>query len=143
MWISWSDGSALLSSTTSWHPVVRGGCHAISRQPVSETFIKLASESHLGIRPQRGTFVAKISLAHVMDARFVREAVEADIIKLLAAAPLRRRSRISGNSSFAKEVDTLTEGRVAVEIYPNAPLGKEFNLIKRHAAWHCRLDHHC
>jgi hypothetical protein len=35
-----------------------------------------------------------------MDARFVREAVEADIIKLLAVVPLRRRSRISGNNSW-------------------------------------------
>lgn len=61
--------------------------YGISRQPVREAFIKLASESLLDIRPQRGTFVARISLPHVMDARFVREAVEADIIKLLAAAP--------------------------------------------------------
>lgn len=61
--------------------------YGVSRQPVREAFIKLANESLLDIRPQRGTFVAKISLPHVMDARFVREAVEADIIKLLAAAP--------------------------------------------------------
>ena len=61
--------------------------HGISRQPVREAFIKLANESLLEIRPQRGTFVAKISLPHVMDARFVREAVEADIVKLLADAP--------------------------------------------------------
>lgn len=61
--------------------------HGVSRQPVREAFIKLANESLLEIRPQRGTFVAKISLPHVMDARFVREAVEADIVKLLADAP--------------------------------------------------------
>lgn len=61
--------------------------HGVSRQPVREAFIKLANESLLEIRPQRGTFVAKISLPHVMDARFVREAVEADIVKLLAGAP--------------------------------------------------------
>ena len=61
--------------------------HGVSRQPVREAFIKLANKSLLEIRPQRGTFVAKISLPHVMDARFVREAVEADIVKLLADAP--------------------------------------------------------
>lgn len=61
--------------------------YGVSRQPVREAFIKLANESLLEIRPQRGTFVAKISLPHVMDARFVREAVEADIVKLLADAP--------------------------------------------------------
>ncbi len=58
-----------------------------SRQPVREAFISLAHEGLLEVRPQRGTFIAKISLADVMDARFVREAIEADIVKLLASAP--------------------------------------------------------
>lgn len=61
--------------------------YGISRQPAREAFIKLANEGLLEIRPQRGTFVAKISLADVMDARFVREAVEADIAKLLSVKP--------------------------------------------------------
>lgn len=61
--------------------------HGVSRQPVREAFIKLANEGLLDVRAQRGSFVAKISLPAVMDARFVREAVEADIIKLLAQAP--------------------------------------------------------
>ncbi|MFD1200111.1 GntR family transcriptional regulator [Brucella gallinifaecis] len=61
--------------------------YGVSRQPVREAFITLANEGLLEVRPQRGTFVAKISLQAVMDARFVREAVEADIVKLLARAP--------------------------------------------------------
>lgn len=61
--------------------------YGTSRQPVREAFISLANEGLLEIRPQRGTYVAKISLPAVMDARFVREAVEADIVKLLAQAP--------------------------------------------------------
>ncbi|MDO8881381.1 MAG: GntR family transcriptional regulator [Pseudotabrizicola sp.] len=61
--------------------------YGTSRQPVREAFISLANEGLLEIRPQRGTFVAKISLQSVMDARFVREAVEADIVKLLAQTP--------------------------------------------------------
>jgi len=61
--------------------------YGVSRQPVREAFITLANEGLLEVRPQRGTFVAKISLQAVMDARFVREAVEADIVKLLAQSP--------------------------------------------------------
>lgn len=61
--------------------------YGTSRQPVREAFITLANEGLLEIRPQRGTYVAKISLPAVMDARFVREAVEADMVKLLAHAP--------------------------------------------------------
>lgn len=57
----------------------------VSRQPVREAFIKLGEEGLVEVRPQRGTFISKISIASVMDARFVREAVEADLVKLLAA----------------------------------------------------------
>lgn len=61
------------------------GAYSISRQPVREAFIKLAEEGLLEVRPQRGTFVRKIDVTGVMDARFVREAIEADIVKQLAA----------------------------------------------------------
>lgn len=57
---------------------------SVSRQPVRETFIKLAEERLVDIRPQRGTVVSKIDPVAVLDARFVREAVEADIVRLLA-----------------------------------------------------------
>lgn len=57
---------------------------SVSRQPVREAFIKLAEEGLLEVRPQRGTIVRKISINAVMGARFVREAIEADVVKLLA-----------------------------------------------------------
>ncbi|SHN09713.1 GntR family transcriptional regulator [Roseibium suaedae] len=60
--------------------------YEVSRQPVREAFIKLAEEGLVEVRPQRGTFVCKINLSTVLDARFVREAVEADIVKLCAEA---------------------------------------------------------
>jgi len=54
-----------------------------SRQPVREAFIRLRYEGLVEVRPQRGTFVTLISIDAVSDARFIREAVEADIVKLL------------------------------------------------------------
>ena len=59
----------------------------VSRQPVREAFIRLANEGLLEVRPQRGTIVSAIGYFAVLDARFLREAVEADIVKILAAAP--------------------------------------------------------
>jgi DNA-binding GntR family transcriptional regulator len=59
---------------------------SVSRQPIREAFIKLAEEGLLEIRPQRGTIVRKISIEAVKDARFVREAIEAEIVRLLAEA---------------------------------------------------------
>lgn len=60
--------------------------YKVSRQPVREAFIKLAEESLVEVRPQRGTYVRRISVPAVMTARFVREAVEADIVRAAAKA---------------------------------------------------------
>lgn len=51
----------------------------VSRQPVREAFIKLQEAGLLSIRPQRGTRVLRISVDEVVNARFVREAVEAAV----------------------------------------------------------------
>lgn len=53
----------------------------VSRQPVREAFIKLSEAGLVEIRPSRGTFVMKISVRAVANARFVREAIEADIAR--------------------------------------------------------------
>ena len=60
----------------------------VSRQPVREAFITLVNEGLLEIRPQRGTFVKLIDYDAVINGRFVREAVEADIVKRLALHPV-------------------------------------------------------
>lgn len=55
--------------------------YKISRQPVREAFIKLTAEQLVLVRPQRGTFVTRISVPAVLAARYIREAVEADIVR--------------------------------------------------------------
>jgi len=55
-----------------------------SRQPIREAILRLQTEDLLDVRPQRGTFVKRISVSAILDARFVREAIEADIVCLLA-----------------------------------------------------------
>lgn len=61
----------------------------VSRQPVREAFIKLSEAGLVEIRPSRGTYVTKISVLDVANARFVREAIEAEIARnaALLAAP--------------------------------------------------------
>lgn len=59
---------------------------SVSRQPVREAFIMLRNEGLVVVQPQRGTFVTKILIDAVSDARFIREAIEADIVKLLVEA---------------------------------------------------------
>ena len=59
----------------------------VSRQPAREAFIRLADEGLLAVLPQRGTIISKINYTAVVDARFLREAIEADIVAILAANP--------------------------------------------------------
>ncbi|SIQ14916.1 transcriptional regulator, GntR family [Paracoccus thiocyanatus] len=64
--------------------------YAMSRQPVREAFIRLAGEGLLEVRPQRGTFVTRIDLEWVLCTRFIRESVEADIVRLAASQARRQ-----------------------------------------------------
>lgn len=57
---------------------------AISRQPVREAFIKLGEERLIEVLPQRGTYVRKISVKEVLDARHLREVIELSIVREVA-----------------------------------------------------------
>lgn len=54
---------------------------SVSRQPVREAFIRLSEAGLVEVRPQRGTFVVKISQRAVLEARFVRESVEVAVVR--------------------------------------------------------------
>lgn len=58
----------------------------VSRQPVREAFIRLTVNGLAEVRPQRGTFIGRISVASVLSARLIREAVESDLIRLVSDA---------------------------------------------------------
>ncbi|WP_163558980.1 GntR family transcriptional regulator [Halomonas sp. NO4] len=63
----------------------------VSRQPVREAFIRLSEAGLVEVRPQRGTFVVKISQKAVLEARFVREAVEVAVARAAAEQGLSPR----------------------------------------------------
>ncbi|KQT54762.1 hypothetical protein ASG43_04160 [Aureimonas sp. Leaf454] len=48
----------------------------VSRQPVREAFARLGRSGYLRIQPQRATEVVRISTREVMNAHFIREALE-------------------------------------------------------------------
>lgn len=58
----------------------------ISRQPVREAFIRLGNMNLLQIRPQRATVVRKIAEKDMQQARFVRTAVEIEVVQRACAA---------------------------------------------------------
>lgn len=51
----------------------------VSRQPVREAFIRLSESGLVDVRPQRGTYVVRISRQAVLEARFIRESLEVAI----------------------------------------------------------------
>jgi GntR family transcriptional regulator, rspAB operon transcriptional repressor len=53
----------------------------VSRQPVREALIGLAKTRLVEILPQRGTSVVKVSVRKMMEARFVREAIEVAVVR--------------------------------------------------------------
>ena len=55
-----------------------------SRQPVREAFIKLGEERLIEVLPQRGTYIRKISVKEVLDARHLREIIEVSIVREVA-----------------------------------------------------------
>ncbi len=57
------------------------GC---SRQPVREAFARLANLNLLQIRPQRATIVRPFSMDVISNARFVRTAIELEIVRAVA-----------------------------------------------------------
>lgn len=53
----------------------------VSRQPVREAFMRLGDLNLLQIRPQKATLVRKISFEDLKTTRFVRAAVEVEVVR--------------------------------------------------------------
>ncbi|WP_312947225.1 GntR family transcriptional regulator [Superficieibacter sp.] len=79
----------------------------VSRQPVREAFIKLAENGLIQIRPQRGSYVNKISLAQVRNGCFVRQAIERAVAR-------RAATMINDNHIYQLE-QNLHQQRIAIE----------------------------
>jgi DNA-binding GntR family transcriptional regulator len=86
--------------------------YGVSRQPVREAFIKLAEAGLVQVLPSRGTYVTKISVKEVLNARFVREAIECAVVREAAgridAAGLDRLTAlIDGQVQAANRLDNV------------------------------------
>lgn len=56
----------------------------VSRQPVREAFIQLSEQGLVRVRPQRSTEIVRISIRDVLNARFVRAALEVAVVRKAA-----------------------------------------------------------
>jgi DNA-binding GntR family transcriptional regulator len=79
----------------------------VSRTPVREALLQLASEGLVAMLPQHGTYVARISIDAVREAQFIREALE--------LAALRAAFDRIGPDDFEALERNLAEQRAAEE----------------------------
>lgn len=80
----------------------------VSRQPVRDAFYRLSKLGFLVIRPQRATVVSPIQEPMVMQARFVRSAIEAETVRLAC-------ERLD-DAGFAALDDLVAQQRAAVAV---------------------------
>lgn len=79
----------------------------VSRQPVREAFIKLAENGLIQIRPQRGSYVNKISLSQVRNGCFIRQAIECAVV--------RRAAGMINDEQLYQLEQNLHQQRIAVD----------------------------
>ena len=55
--------------------------YGVSRQPVREALIALSAVGLVEVKPQRGSVVVKFSTKHMLNVRFIREAIEVAVVR--------------------------------------------------------------
>ena len=89
----------------------------VSRQPVREALIALGKSKLVDIRPNRGTVVVRISARQMMEARFVREAIEVAVA---------RRASESFDSWTRRRIDTIiARQKAAMEAHDHNAFRRE------------------
>jgi DNA-binding GntR family transcriptional regulator len=89
----------------------------ISRTPVREALIKLAEEELVRIYPQRGSFVAPISLEAVHDAQVIREHLECALMPAIAQRITPAwKSRLEENLDKQKQAERQGDGALFYEL---------------------------
>lgn len=81
--------------------------YEVSRQPVREAFMRLGDLNLLQIRPQKATLVRKISMKELEHTRFIRAAVEVEVI--------RKACKVATDADFEKLEHNLKQQIVVVE----------------------------
>ena len=94
----------------------------VSRTPVREALIRLADEDLVEVLPQRGTFVSPILTADVLEAQFLREALEAAVVRRAAEDPSPR---------LLKEMASLLERQ-----HEAAAAGRSVDYLQLDEAFH-------
>jgi len=124
----------------------------VSRQPVREAFMRLGELDLLEIRPQRATRVKKISQQKLRDTRFIRAAVEVEVVRdackmaspesldaLVANLELQRAAVADGDAIKLKAIDYEFH-RLICAAADRLPAFKVISENKTHTERACTLE---
>jgi DNA-binding GntR family transcriptional regulator len=87
-----------------------------SRAPVREALIRLVEDGLIDVRPQRGSFVSRISLKAMERARFVREALEVAIIRRVAEQGVPDAIRAELEDAIARQLEARNDPEKFTEL---------------------------
>ncbi|CAN0601665.1 unnamed protein product, partial [Ectocarpus sp. 12 AP-2014] len=83
----------------------------VSRQPVRDAFSRLAHLDFLLIRPQRATVVKRFSIRQIVKSRFVRAAIEMEVLRRAAErCDAKQAERL--NAELAAQKQAIEDGKV-------------------------------
>jgi DNA-binding GntR family transcriptional regulator len=82
----------------------------VSRTPVRAALQRLVREGLVQVLPQRGSYVALLSIRRIRDALFVREAVETEIVRRILAAQENPQGIGALEASMQRQAQALAAG---------------------------------
>jgi GntR family transcriptional regulator, rspAB operon transcriptional repressor len=80
-----------------------------SRAPIREALIRLVDDGLIDVRPQRGSYVSRISLQAMERARFVREALEVAIIRRAAEHGISYAGQHAAEAAIAGQAEASAD----------------------------------
>ncbi|HSV84818.1 MAG TPA: GntR family transcriptional regulator [Ramlibacter sp.] len=112
----------------------------VSQTPVRDALIKLSEEGLVDIFPQHATVVSRIDAASALQAHFLRQAIELEVVGTLAARPtelviaqLRAQLELQGALAAGDDYDRFIEADRAFHrlMYVAAGVPDLFDLARR------------
>lgn len=105
----------------------------IGRTPVREALLQLRQENLLNVVPQSGTYISKIDMKEVLDARFVRTSVEQQVMRNAAALDLTPEQQIHFQHILDQQKIFMQENNFPAFLNSDDEFHRYFYIITDHA----------
>lgn len=105
----------------------------IGRTPVREALLQLRQENLLDVVPQSGTYISKIDMKEVLDARFVRTSVEQRIMRNAAALDITAEQQVHFQHILDQQEIVMKNGDFPAFLASDDEFHRYFYVITDHA----------